>query len=247
MNEIITNQFQGNREIRVIIINDKEWFFAKDTATLLGYTNPQKAIRDHCKNTTSFEDFFNMNESFTLNLSRELGNNWKQTKLISEPDVWRLVIKSKLPEAEKVEEWIMEEVLPSIRKTGSYSVEKKEEVEKLTPEKSLEIVEKGTQLLTKFRDLNPVEQIKLDIFHKNESGESLLQKFGIHFKNSYFLPTELGNFSGISGAEINLILEKKGFQEKLNGIWKPTENGKKLCLEIGNKFNQLKWKIETIF
>jgi hypothetical protein len=61
------------------------------------------------------------------------------------------------------------------------------------------------------------------------------------------LPTELGILIGVSGVEINLILEKKGFQEKTDGIWKPTENGKDFCLEIVNKFNQLKWKIETIF
>jgi hypothetical protein len=52
---------------------------------------------------------------------------------------------------------------------------------------------------------------------------------------------------GMSGAEINLILEKKGFQFKdENGIWKPTEKGFDFCLEIGNKFNQLKWRISTI-
>jgi hypothetical protein len=51
----------------------------------------------------------------------------------------------------------------------------------------------------------------------------------------------------LSGAEINLILEKKGFQFRdENDVWKPTENGKEFCLEIGNKFNQLKWKLETI-
>jgi phage regulator Rha-like protein len=120
-------------------------------------------------------------------------------------------------------------------------------VEKVEKQTSLEIVENGIQILTKFRDLNPIEQIELDTFHKNKSGESLLEQFGKSFKNSYFLPTELGKFLGMSGAEINLILEKKGFQFRdENDIWRPTENGKEFCLEIGNKFNQLKWKLETI-
>jgi hypothetical protein len=49
-------------------------------------------------------------------------------------------------------------------------------------------------------------------------------------------------------AEINLILEKKCFQFRdKNDVWKPTENGKEFCLEIGNKFNQLKWKLDIIF
>ncbi|EJF05997.1 hypothetical protein ThvES_00019440 [Thiovulum sp. ES] len=124
---------------------------------------------------------------------------------------------------------------------------KKEKVEKLTPQKSLEIVETGIQILTKFRELNPIEQIELDTFHRNETSESLLEKLGKNFENSYFLPTELGKMTGQIGAEINLILEKKGLQFRdENGVWTPTSSGKEFCLEIGNQFNQLKWRISTI-
>jgi hypothetical protein len=91
-----------------------------------------------------------------------------------------------------------------------------------------------------------VEQIELDNFYQNEHGFSILKKFKRNFENSYFLPTEIGSMIGVSGAEINLILEKKGFQFKdENGVWKPTSSGKEFCLEIGNKFNQLKWRIST--
>jgi prophage antirepressor-like protein len=103
-----------------------------------------------------------------------------------------LIVKSTLPEAEKIEEWIMEEVLPQIRKTGSYSIEKK--TEKETPQTSLEIVENGIQILTKFRDLNPVEQIELDTFHKNKNGESLLEQFGKSFKIHIFCRPNSENF-----------------------------------------------------
>ncbi|EJF06025.1 hypothetical protein ThvES_00019130 [Thiovulum sp. ES] len=131
-------------------------------------------------------------------------------------------------------------------KTGSYSLQK-EKVEKLTPQKSLEIVETGIQILKKLRDLNPVEQIELDTFHKNETSESLLEQFGKNFQNSYFLPTELGKMTGQSGAEINLILEKKGFQFRdENGVWTPTSSGKEFCIELKNTYNQLKWKIFII-
>jgi hypothetical protein len=47
--------------------------------------------------------------------------------------------------------------------------------------------------------------------------------------------------------EINLILEKKGFQFRdEKGVWKPTSSGKEFCLQIGNQFNKVKWKLETI-
>jgi prophage antirepressor-like protein len=238
MKKIITEEFEEN-SIRTLVENDEILFVAKDIATALEY--PKSSIKQ-LKNLLS-----NVPDEWKgLKPIKTLGGN-QQMAVLTEQGLYFFVNRSDKPKAIPFQKWVAGEVLPQIRKTGSYSVDKKEEVEKITPEKSLEIVEKGTQLLEKFRDLNPVEQIKLDTFHKNESGESLLEKFGIHFKNSYFLPTELGNFSGVSGSEINLILEKKGFQFRdENGVWKPTENGKEFCLKIGNKFNQLKWRMETI-
>jgi prophage antirepressor-like protein len=229
----------NNFSVRIILIDGKELFVAKDMATLLGYKDTPKAIKQHCKKIKSFSDFQGVGVLPTHEID-------PQTKLIPESDVWRLIIKSRLPEAEKIEEWIMEEVLPSIRKTGSYSLQKEEKVE-FDFEKIQKVVKIGIGFLNEFDNLNPVKQIKLDNFVKQKTGESLLEDFGISFENSYFLPTELGNMIGMSGAEINLILEKKGFQFKdENGVWKPTEKGFDFCLEIGNKFNQLKWRISTI-
>ncbi|EJF07345.1 hypothetical protein ThvES_00005900 [Thiovulum sp. ES] len=95
--------------------------------------------------------------------------------------------------------------------------------------------------------MNLIGQIELDTLHKNQTDESLLEKLGKNFENSYFLPTELGKMTGMSGAEINLILEKKGLQFRdENGIWRPISSGKEFCLEIGNKFHQLKWQIFII-
>jgi phage regulator Rha-like protein len=126
-------------------------------------------------------------------------------------------------------------------------IQTKPEHEKVSPQKSLETVQTGIELLKSLSDLNPVEQIELDNFYQNEHGFSILKKFKRNFENHYFLPTEIGNMIGMSGAEINLILEKKGFQFRdENGVWKPTSSGKEFCLEIGNKFNQLKWRISTI-
>jgi prophage antirepressor-like protein len=246
--DLITKDF-NDFQVRILLIQDKEYFIAKDIAEILQYKNTRDAISKHCKNSTTVENF-NSRDLLRLNLNKILGNNYKKVRLIQEPDVWRLIIKSEMPEAEKIEEWIMEEVLPSIRKTGSYSLQEKENVQ-TKPEYDFEEIQKvvkiGTELLKEFDNLNPVKQIKLDTFVKQKTGESLLEDFGISFENHYFLPTEIGNMIGMSGAEINLILEKKGFQKRdENGIWKPTEKGFDFCLEIGNKFNQLKWRISII-
>jgi prophage antirepressor-like protein len=111
--QIITKDFNGSA-VRLILIDQKEYFVAKDIALILGYKDTVNAIKQHCKNATSFSSFNRGGETPPLIDF--------QTKLIPESDVWRLIIKSRLPEAEKIEKWIMEEVLPSIRKTGSYSI-----------------------------------------------------------------------------------------------------------------------------
>ena len=94
-------------EIRTIMINDEPYFVGKDVAEILGYTNPQKAIRDHID-----EEDKTLNESFTVNGTKGV--------LINESGLYSLILSSKLPNAKKFKHWITSEVLPTIRKTGGY-------------------------------------------------------------------------------------------------------------------------------
>ena len=112
MSNIIPFNFHGH-SVRVLDINDEPMFVAKDVAVILGYTNPQKAVRDHCKTRTPLGGI-GVNDSVPLD---------PQTIIIPERDVYRLVMRSKLPAAESFEEWVVAEVLPSIRKTGNYGVQ----------------------------------------------------------------------------------------------------------------------------
>ncbi len=101
-------------EVRVVLRDGVTWFVAKDICEVLGYTNPSKAIKDHCKSPL----LLNYNDSLQLNLDCSRNG----ILIIPESDLYRLIIKSKLPAAEKFESWVMEEVLPSIRKKGSYTL-----------------------------------------------------------------------------------------------------------------------------
>jgi len=101
--------FEQN-EVRTIIENDIPYFVANDVAKTLGYKNPSKATNDHCRK--AIETWGN----------DSLGRRQK-FKIIPESDVYRLVIKSNLPSAEKFEAWVMEEVLPQIRKHGMYATQ----------------------------------------------------------------------------------------------------------------------------
>ncbi|MXS81558.1 hypothetical protein ABD07_00315 [Nitrosomonas oligotropha] len=94
------------------------WFVASDACNILGYRNSSKAIEDHCREA-----------GVTKRYIRSGGQNRKVT-FINEGNLYRLIIKSKKPEAEKFERLVMEEILPAIRKTGSYSGGKKQITEK---------------------------------------------------------------------------------------------------------------------
>lgn len=93
-------------EIRTIEIDGKPYFVGTDVAKALGYSNPRKAILDHCKGVTKRDT--------------PTSSGIQSMSYINEGDLYRLIMKSKLPSAEKFESWVMDEVLPTIRKTGSY-------------------------------------------------------------------------------------------------------------------------------
>lgn len=85
------------------------WFIGKEVCDKLGYTNSRKALNDHCRGVTKRYIKLNQLDMFET-----------EVNIIPERDVYRLVMRSKLPTAEKFEEFVVSEILPSIRKTGSY-------------------------------------------------------------------------------------------------------------------------------
>ena len=95
--------------VRTVQFDGKTYFVANDVAKALGYVETAKAVRTHCKGVSEMDI---------------PSNGGIQTmKIIPEGDIYRLVIKSQLPSAEKFESWVFDEVLPSIRKHGVYAVE----------------------------------------------------------------------------------------------------------------------------
>ena len=115
--QVFKNQDFG--EIRTLQIDDEVWFVGKDVAEILGYSNPSEAIADH------IDDEDKLNSKTLLSLKMDLGQRggW----LINESGLYSLIFSSKLPTAKKFKRWVTSEVLPSIRKTGSYSSTPKKE------------------------------------------------------------------------------------------------------------------------
>lgn len=93
-------------EIRTLDENGTVLFCASDIASALGYSNPNKAINDHCRAITK--------------RATPISGKIQEINFIPESDLYRLVFSSKLPTAEKFTDWVTSEVLPSIRKHGAY-------------------------------------------------------------------------------------------------------------------------------
>jgi phage regulator Rha-like protein len=108
-----------------------------------------------------------------------------------------------------------------------------------TLSKSVEIL----HLIQLLKEQKTFDLFLLDGIFENESPTKLLK---IDFSQKYFLPTELGFLKGMSGAEMNLELQKKGLQIRENEKWVLTEKGREFGIEIGVKFSQLKWKLEAL-
>lgn len=106
MNELQIFDNKEFGEVRMAEIDGKPHFVATDVAIALGYSTPRDAISRHCKGVVKHD-------------TPTLGGI-QQLSYISEGDVYRLIIRSKLPSAEKFERWIFDEVIPSVRKNGGY-------------------------------------------------------------------------------------------------------------------------------
>lgn len=132
MNELQIFNSPEFGEIRTIEENGKVMFCGSDVARALGYVKPQNAISTHCKGA--------------LKRGTLTERGMQQLLFILEGDLYRLIVNSKLPSAEKFERWIFDEVLPAIRKHGAY----------MTPEKLEEVI------------LNPDTMIKLCTALKDE-------------------------------------------------------------------------------
>jgi anti-repressor protein len=115
---------------------NEPYFVAKDVATTLGYSNTRHAIITHCKATAVYSELEGGRET------RLLSSLHPDTVFIPERDVYRLIMKSRLPEAEQFEEYVVSVVLPSIRKHGGYMTSQKIEEILNNPDTIIEMAQR---------------------------------------------------------------------------------------------------------
>lgn len=108
MNELKQFNFENN-QVRTLLINDEPWFVGKDVAEILEYQNGSRDINRH------------VDEEDKRKVMLFDGNQGKETIIINESGLYSLILSSKMPNAKKFKHWVTSEVLPQIRKTGSYA------------------------------------------------------------------------------------------------------------------------------
>jgi prophage antirepressor-like protein len=176
-------------ELQVLVENGNVYFPASEVASTLGYSNPRKAIIDHCKS-----------EGVTICDILTSGGK-QQKKFISEGNLYRLIARSKLPEAEKFESWVFDEVLPSIRKHGAYMTDD-------VLERSIQDPDFMIGLLTALKE----ERQKR---FEAEKTVSIL----MHVNKTY-TATEIAKELGFRSAQqLNKDLERRRIQYYQNGTW----------------------------
>lgn len=229
-----------NHSIRVITDeNGEPLFVGKDICDALGYKNATDAMNDHCKGVA---------KRYPL----QTAGGMQELRVISEPDVMRLVVSSTLPAAESFERLVFEEILPTIRKTGKYispGAEKKQDAQdafKLVP-----MVVRAARALGLDRN---AAAISANQVVAKMTGTNVLQLLGHTHLDSetqtlFFTPTELGERMGISGRKFNMLLAEAGLQAKKGEHWCPmaTAEGFVRVLDTGKRhgdgtmIQQVKW------
>lgn len=128
MNELQIFQNKEFGEVRSLVINNEPWFVGKDVASALGFKNTKDALKNHVdsddKRLIQRSDLATIEnhlpkDVFPINFVQAIPN--RGLTFINESGVYSLIFGSKLPNAKKFKHWVTSEVLPTLRKTGSYA------------------------------------------------------------------------------------------------------------------------------
>lgn len=243
--EVFKNQEFG--EVRTITIDNEPYFVGKDVALILGYTNPQKALRDHVD-----EEDKTRNESFTVNGTQGI--------LINESGLYSLILSSKLPNARRFKRWVTSEVLPAIRKHGMYAInelidnpdlgiaalnalkEDREKNKKLE-EKSMIQTQQISEMIPKVsyydvvlncKDLVSIGSIAKDYGWSAKKMNKYLHEKGIEFKQGdIWLLYQKYAEKGYTSTKTHTYLDSDGQHTKVHTYW--TQKGRLFIYDLLKK------------
>lgn len=223
----------NGKEVRTTEINGDTWFIAKDVCDILEISNHRDA-------TSNLDD----DEKGVAKIDT-LGGMQNMT-VINESGLYTLLMRSNKEEAKPFRRWVTHDVLPSIRKTGSYSVNGNNAL----PSGILE----GAKLIYETAGITGNQAaLALDRVYRSYTGISALQAGKITLTapthNQLLTPTEIGKNFGLSSHRVNEILAGAGLQHKIYGRWEALPLGERYAVMVdvgkrhgrGTPVRQLKW------
>lgn len=207
MNEIKIFNKDGFGNVRTIEEDGKIMFVATDIAKALGYANPHDAIGKHCRWVAKREVPHPQSKTKTI-----------EVNVIPEGDIYRLVANSELPNAEKFESWVFDEVIPSIRKDGGYIAGQ----ESLSDDELFEKAVLVAQKKIAERD-KKIQQLEAEAIEMNKAISEMQPKVNyvdmILKSKKTMTVTQIAQDYGMSAIKFNKILDDLGIQRKVNGQW----------------------------
>ena len=200
--QIFNNEKFGR--VRIIMSDEnKPMFLANDVAKSLGYIRTADAISAHCKGVAV--------------LPTPTDGGVQKVKYIPESDVYRLVMRPKLPQAEQFQDWVCNEVLPTIRKHGAYLTERKVEEVLTDPDTIIKI---ATQLKEeraarqRLAEQNELHKQQLQI-----AAPKVQYYNEVLMSDSTYNTNQIAKELGMSAITLNRKLRERGVQYLQNGQW----------------------------
>ena len=199
------------RNVRTIQKNGEVWFVGKDVAGILGYKDTVNALKDHVDE-----------EDKTRWRIATTSRGEQETTIINESGLYSLVLSSRLPDAKKFKHWVTSEVLPSIRKTGNYSVPKIDEGEIQLRTKELdmrnrELDMRGAEIIQRMLDnppfpITPETQTIFahEVFRLSSGHECLAMLPKCTAK--WYTATDIGELLGISANKVGRIAKENNLK-----------------------------------
>ena len=208
-------------ELEILQEGDKFWFPATKCAQILGYSNPYKAILDHCKKygLTKREGVFLKRNKDGSTMEQVNAANY-----ISEGNLYRLICRSKLESAERFEYWVFEDVLPSIRKHGAYiSPEVLEELQKNTEKNAELLATRATEQRNRLRledENRRLSEAERTLRATVEITQPKATYYDLILENPDAVPvTLIAKDYGYSAVKFNALLHEYKIQFAVGGTW----------------------------